>query len=104
MFNQQLENNPEQRAAVQRIVAGSSKPAPHLVFGPPGTGKTITMVEAMQQVLSLSLLDKYDVTSFGGREMAIERGWGAWLPRRCHCLYNPMKPHPHISKSDLIFD
>ncbi|KAM8916086.1 putative helicase mov-10-B.1 isoform 3-T3 [Spinachia spinachia] len=52
MFNQQLENNPEQRAAVQRIVAGSSKPAPHLVFGPPGTGKTMTVVEAMHQVSS----------------------------------------------------
>uniref|UniRef100_A0A3B4BM13 RNA helicase n=1 Tax=Periophthalmus magnuspinnatus TaxID=409849 RepID=A0A3B4BM13_9GOBI len=50
MFNRQLENNPEQYAAVQRIVAGSSKPAPHLVFGPPGTGKTITLVEAMNQV------------------------------------------------------
>uniref|UniRef100_A0A672JMP8 RNA helicase n=1 Tax=Salarias fasciatus TaxID=181472 RepID=A0A672JMP8_SALFA len=50
MFNQQLESNPEQHAAVQRIVAGSSKPAPHLVFGPPGTGKTITLVEAMNQV------------------------------------------------------
>uniref|UniRef100_A0A8C3G5A4 RNA helicase n=1 Tax=Cyclopterus lumpus TaxID=8103 RepID=A0A8C3G5A4_CYCLU len=51
MFNQQLENNPEQHAAVQRIVAGSSKPAPHLVFGPPGTGKTMTLVEAMHQVI-----------------------------------------------------
>ncbi|XP_040888869.1 putative helicase mov-10-B.2 isoform X2 [Toxotes jaculatrix] len=50
MFNRQLEDNPEQHAAVQRIVAGSSKPAPHLVFGPPGTGKTITLVEAMNQV------------------------------------------------------
>uniref|UniRef100_A0AAX7T4T4 RNA helicase n=1 Tax=Astatotilapia calliptera TaxID=8154 RepID=A0AAX7T4T4_ASTCA len=50
MFNRQLENNPEQHAAVQRIVAGSSKPAPHLVFGPPGTGKTITVVEAINQV------------------------------------------------------
>ncbi|XP_053171020.1 putative helicase mov-10-B.1 isoform X1 [Scomber japonicus] len=50
MFNRQLENNPEQYAAVQRIVAGSSRPAPHLVFGPPGTGKTITLVEAMNQV------------------------------------------------------
>lgn len=50
MFNCQLETNPEQHAAVQRIVAGSSKPAPHLVFGPPGTGKTITLVEAMNQV------------------------------------------------------
>nr|CBN80761.1 Putative helicase mov-10-A [Dicentrarchus labrax] len=50
MFNRQLENNPQQQAAVQRIIAGSSKPAPHLVFGPPGTGKTITLVEAMNQV------------------------------------------------------
>ncbi|XP_076597717.1 putative helicase mov-10-B.2 [Chaetodon auriga] len=50
MFNRQLENNPQQHAAVQRILAGSSKPAPHLVFGPPGTGKTITLVEAMNQV------------------------------------------------------
>lgn len=50
MFNRQLESNPEQHSAVQRIVAGSSKPAPHLVFGPPGTGKTVTLVEAMNQV------------------------------------------------------
>ncbi|XP_074537209.1 putative helicase mov-10-B.2 [Halichoeres trimaculatus] len=50
MCNRQLEKNQQQRAAVQRIVAGSSKPAPHLVFGPPGTGKTITLVEAMNQI------------------------------------------------------
>ncbi|KAM7423013.1 hypothetical protein PAMA_010850 [Pampus argenteus] len=50
MLNRQLESNPEQHAAVQHIVAGSSKPAPHLVFGPPGTGKTITLVEAINQV------------------------------------------------------
>nr|XP_019952231.1 PREDICTED: putative helicase mov-10-B.2 isoform X1 [Paralichthys olivaceus] len=51
MFNCDLEENPEQRAAVQHIVAGSSKPAPYLVFGPPGTGKTSTLVEAMYQVI-----------------------------------------------------
>ncbi|XP_069004395.1 putative helicase mov-10-B.1 [Embiotoca jacksoni] len=50
LCNRQLKNNPEQQAAVQCIVAGSSKPAPHLVFGPPGTGKTITLVEAMHQI------------------------------------------------------
>ncbi|KAF7668035.1 hypothetical protein LDENG_00036090 [Lucifuga dentata] len=50
IFNRQLESNPQQHAAVQCIVAGSSKPAPHLVFGPPGTGKTITLVEAMNQI------------------------------------------------------
>uniref|UniRef100_A0A674EXA2 RNA helicase n=1 Tax=Salmo trutta TaxID=8032 RepID=A0A674EXA2_SALTR len=45
--------NPEQYTAVQNIVAGSSRPAPYLVFGPPGTGKThtVTLVEAIKQVL-----------------------------------------------------
>ncbi|KAM6980838.1 putative helicase mov-10-B.1 [Aplochiton taeniatus] len=50
MFNQQLGNNPEQCAAIQHIVAGTTKPAPYLVFGPPGTGKTITLVEAITQL------------------------------------------------------
>ncbi|CAM4628135.1 unnamed protein product [Leuciscus chuanchicus] len=50
MFNKDLENNPEQKAAVQHILSGSSKPAPYLIFGPPGTGKTVTVVEAIKQV------------------------------------------------------
>lgn len=50
MFNKDLENNPEQKAAVQHIVSGTSKPAPYLIFGPPGTGKTVTVVEAIKQV------------------------------------------------------
>ncbi|KAG9352845.1 hypothetical protein JZ751_017421 [Albula glossodonta] len=50
LYDRKLEKNPEQRTAVQRIVAGVSKPAPYLVFGPPGTGKTVTLVEAIKQV------------------------------------------------------
>ncbi|KAI1893092.1 hypothetical protein AGOR_G00140310 [Albula goreensis] len=50
LFDRKLEQNPEQCTAVQRIVAGTSKPAPYLVFGPPGTGKTVTIVEAVKQV------------------------------------------------------
>nr|XP_015813931.1 putative helicase mov-10-B.1 isoform X1 [Nothobranchius furzeri] len=50
MFNRQLEKNPEQSRAVRQIVAGSSKPAPYIIFGPPGTGKTVTVVEAIIQV------------------------------------------------------
>ncbi|CAM4716224.1 unnamed protein product [Leuciscus chuanchicus] len=50
LFDQQLEKNPEQKTAVCNIVAGTSKPAPYLVFGPPGTGKTVTIVEAIKQV------------------------------------------------------
>uniref|UniRef100_A0A672P046 RNA helicase n=1 Tax=Sinocyclocheilus grahami TaxID=75366 RepID=A0A672P046_SINGR len=45
-----LDNNLEQKTAVCNIVAGTSKPAPYLVFGPPGTGKTVTIVEAIKQV------------------------------------------------------
>ncbi|XP_068193715.1 putative helicase mov-10-B.2 isoform X2 [Antennarius striatus] len=50
LFDSKLETNVEQYQAVQHIVAGSSKPAPYLVFGPPGTGKTVTLVEAIKQI------------------------------------------------------
>uniref|UniRef100_A0A4W6DP67 RNA helicase n=1 Tax=Lates calcarifer TaxID=8187 RepID=A0A4W6DP67_LATCA len=50
LFDSKLEGNKEQSQAVQHIVAGSSKPAPYLVFGPPGTGKTVTLVEAIKQI------------------------------------------------------
>ncbi|NXU99432.1 SDE3 helicase, partial [Cettia cetti] len=49
-FNRKLEANEEQRRAVTHIVTGMSRPAPYLIFGPPGTGKTVTMVEAIKQV------------------------------------------------------
>lgn len=50
LFDRKLECNFEQYSAVCNIVAGTSKPAPYLVFGPPGTGKTVTIVEAIKQV------------------------------------------------------
>uniref|UniRef100_A0A7N8WR99 RNA helicase n=1 Tax=Mastacembelus armatus TaxID=205130 RepID=A0A7N8WR99_9TELE len=50
LFDSKLEKNPEQYQAVQHIVAGSSRPAPYVVFGPPGTGKTVTLVEAIKQI------------------------------------------------------
>ncbi|XP_015506086.1 helicase MOV-10 isoform X2 [Parus major] len=49
-FNRKLETNEEQCKAVSHIVTGMSRPAPYLIFGPPGTGKTVTMVEAIKQV------------------------------------------------------
>ena len=51
--NRAIEENSEQLTAVQHIVAGSSGTAPYLVFGPPGTGKTVTVVEAIKQVYEL---------------------------------------------------
>ncbi|PIK58790.1 putative helicase MOV-10 [Apostichopus japonicus] len=50
LFNRTLASNTEQVQAIYHILRGSSLPAPYLVFGPPGTGKTVTVVEAMKQV------------------------------------------------------
>lgn len=52
-YNRKLETNREQMLAIQNIVSGTSRPAPYIVFGPPGTGKTVTIVEAIKQVLKL---------------------------------------------------
>ncbi|XP_061487973.1 helicase MOV-10 isoform X2 [Rhineura floridana] len=50
-YDPSLEKNEEQMKAIHQVVTGTSRPAPYLIFGPPGTGKTVTMVEAIKQVL-----------------------------------------------------
>ena len=42
--------NPRQRRAVEAIVSAACRPIPYILFGPPGTGKTVTMVESILQV------------------------------------------------------
>uniref|UniRef100_A0A8C7NES8 RNA helicase n=1 Tax=Oncorhynchus mykiss TaxID=8022 RepID=A0A8C7NES8_ONCMY len=86
MFNRQLENNPEQHAAIQRIVSGASKPAPYLVFGPPGTGKTITLVEAMNQLNRVDPLCHIlaCAPSNSASDLLCERLLGHMDP---HCVY-----------------
>ena len=51
-LNPQL--NERQRAVVARILGAQGRPAPYVVFGPPGTGKTMTVIEGILQVYSLS--------------------------------------------------
>ncbi|XP_030381830.1 helicase MOV-10 isoform X2 [Scaptodrosophila lebanonensis] len=50
LFNGSIASNSEQLQAVQQIVTGPNAMAPYIVFGPPGTGKTTTIVEAILQL------------------------------------------------------
>ena len=50
LFNESIRENKEQLSAVFHILNGTSFPVPYIVFGPPGTGKTVTVVEAIKQV------------------------------------------------------
>lgn len=52
-MNRTIITNREQKRAVRNIVNKTSFPSPYVVFGPPGTGKSTTIIEAIAQIVKL---------------------------------------------------
>ncbi|KAJ8688671.1 hypothetical protein PTI98_013429 [Pleurotus ostreatus] len=50
--NPLIGNNPAQRQAVTSIVRQPPGSPPFVVFGPPGTGKTVTIIETIRQIVA----------------------------------------------------
>ncbi|XP_073811815.1 putative helicase mov-10-B.2 [Musca autumnalis] len=63
LYNQSIANNPEQLQAVRNISVGPRNDATYIIFGPPGTGKTTTLVEAILQVLNRNSNTKILITA-----------------------------------------
>jgi helicase MOV-10 len=92
-YNPLVGTNAEQSQAVQNIVDGTSKPAPYLVFGPPGTGKTVTIVESIKQIFRMHETSHIlaSAPSNSAADLLAERILQSLPPSQVLRLYSPSR-------------
>lgn len=67
---------------MKHIVMGTTRPAPYIIFGPPGTGKTVTLVEAIKQVGPERRPVAYTLTPPPGTKQVLVPSGSFRLPER----------------------
>lgn len=92
-YNPLVGQNAEQSQTVQNIVDGTSKPAPYLVFGPPGTGKTVTIVESIKQIFRMHETSHVlaSAPSNSAADLLAERILQSLPPSQVLRLYSPSR-------------
>lgn len=88
-----VEENEEQKQAIFNILQGKNLPAPYIIFGPPGTGKTITFVEAILQVKIFQFIIAVRST----------RNESAWSASEHRLLKRPNKEHLEPNSALAVF-
>lgn len=99
-FNKKVQENREQSKAVSDMLLGLHRPYPYLLFGPPGTGKTVTLVEAIKQICTLIPSSRILITapSNSASDLLAERLLDNIMPSQMLRLYSSSVHPDKISK------
>lgn len=99
-FNKKIQENQEQSKAVSDMLLGLHRPYPYLLFGPPGTGKTVTLVEAIKQICTLIPCSRILITapSNSASDLLAERLLDHIMPMQMLRLYSASVNPDKISK------